>query len=416
MRIAMLTNSISPKAGGMYHCVRLLAKSLSQIRDVEVNVMAIKDEHIRSQNQEWIGIKTEVFEPIGPRAFNYSPRLKIALSKGSWDIFHVHGLWQYIGIAGRHKAVSARNALIITPQGMLDSWALKHSSWKKRLAGILYENRNLVHASCIHAVCESEYHSVREYGLSNPVCVIPNGVEIPLAQENRFEPRMRDETKKMLLFLGRLHPKKGLENILRAWSRVKKETKRLDDWVLGIAGWDQCGHEVELKKLSDEIGLAWTDVGEDDKNSNQTKHSYNHKSYATRIPEILFLGPAYEERKDALMRACSAFILPSYSEGMPVAVLEAWSYGKPVIMTPACNLPEGYAAGAAIKVEPEPVSIANGIKQILEMSDQELEQMGRRGRQLVEERFSWPKIAQQMKSVYDWLLGGGPPPDCVIKD
>jgi poly(glycerol-phosphate) alpha-glucosyltransferase len=97
-----------------------------------------------------------------------------------------------------------------------------------------------------------------------------------------------------------------------------------------------------------------------------------------------------------------------------MVVLEAWAYGKPVLMTPECNLPEGFAAHAALRIEPTIDSITEGLRQLFEMSMDERRTMGKRGLTLVEERFTWPKVAFEMKQVYEWLLGGAPKPDCVL--
>ena len=96
-----------------------------------------------------------------------------------------------------------------------------------------------------------------------------------------------------------------------------------------------------------------------------------------------------------------------------MVVLEAWAYGKPVLMTPECNLPEGFAADAALQIGTTPESIAAAIKQLMKMSDTDREAMGARGRVLVEKKFSWPRIGEQMQEVYQWVLGGGAAPECV---
>jgi poly(glycerol-phosphate) alpha-glucosyltransferase len=105
--------------------------------------------------------------------------------------------------------------------------------------------------------------------------------------------------------------------------------------------------------------------------------------------------------------------MPSLSEGLPMTVLEAWAYAKPVLMTPECNLPEGFGAGAALQIGTSPEEIATGLKQLMEMSDDDRRAMGIRGRTLVATRFSWPRIGEQMRSVYEWVLGGGPTPDAI---
>jgi poly(glycerol-phosphate) alpha-glucosyltransferase len=273
---------------------------------------------------------------------------------------------------------------------MLDPWALRNSAWKKRLAAWAYENANLRGAACIHALCDSELQAIRTYGLRNPVAVVPNGVDLPrqqVSKPTRWEADLPDGAK-VLLYLGRLHPKKGLPNLLRAW-RLSARERGSSKWRLVIAGWDQGGHEAELRRLAEELCIAET---------------------------VVFAGPQFGEDKAASFHRATAFVLPSFSEGLPVAVLEAWAHGLPVVMTPQCNLPEGLAAGAAVQVDPEPASIAAGLWELFRMSDAEREAMGERGRRLVEERFSWPKIAQQMKAVYEWVLGGGPKPEWVQTD
>jgi poly(glycerol-phosphate) alpha-glucosyltransferase len=208
----------------------------------------------------------------------------------------------------------------------------------------------------------------------------------------------------VLLYLGRIHPKKGLVNLLRAWKQtLNAQPSILNSWVLALAGWDQGGHEDELKRLAAELGVAWQDARELPAATEQKEGS-----------SVLFLGPQFNEAKAACYRSCDAFILPSYSEGLPMAVLEAWAYGRPVLMTPECNLPEGFAAGAAIRIETSVPGIAQGLEQLARSPSADLRVLGDNGRRLVAIRFSWPKIALEMKAVYQWALGGGPKPDCII--
>src|SRR5262249_14830197 len=105
--------------------------------------------------------------------------------------------------------------------------------------------------------------------------------------------------------------------------------------------------------------------------------------------------------------------LPSLSEGLPMTVLEAWSYAKPVLMTPECNLPEGFSADAALRIGSSAYQIAAGLNQLFEMSDDDRAAMGTRGRTLVARQFSWPRIGEQMRTVYEWALSGGPRPESV---
>ena len=221
------------------------------------------------------------------------------------------------------------------------------------------------------------------------------------------------EGRKTLLYLGRIHPKKGLVNLLKAWKSVVNGPSSVfchpsSDWQLAVAGWEQGGHEAKLKHLCDELGLSFADVR-------------GHKPEVGSPPSVvgcpasvLFLGPQFGDDKAACYRDCDAFILPSFSEGLPMVVLEAWSHGKPVLMTPECNLAEGFAADAAIRIEPNTESIVQGLQELLQAPSAKRQAMGANGRQLVAGKFAWPKVAADMKSVYEWVLGGGVKPGCVL--
>ena len=131
-------------------------------------------------------------------------------------------------------------------------------------------------------------------------------------------------------------------------------------------------------------------------------------------PGFLFLGPQFGDAKAACYHHCDAFILPSFSEGLPMVVLEAWVNSKPVLMTPQCNLPQGFQHGAALTIDPTPESIAAGLDSFFRLTDQERAAMGNRGYALAAEHFTWPRIATQMKSLYDWALGSGSKPACLV--
>ena len=379
MRVGFLVSSVSRKAGGLFQSVRGLAKAIAST-NADVQVFGIRDEQSAVDLQEWQPLSVQAFRPR-VRLWGYSNELVPAMLNADLDILSVHGLWKYCSVGSHRWHRHTGRPYVVHPHGMLEPWAVRNAMWKKRVAALLYENQHLRGAACLRALSEAEAQSIRSYGLTNPICVIPNGVDLP--KPNESNPETRAVNQKTLLYLGRLHPKKNIANLIRAWDETFKSHRGSgDDWVLAIAGWDQGGYESELKRIA--TGAS-----------------------------VVFLGPQFGADKSKCYRDCDAFILPSLSEGLPMAVLEAWSYAKPVLMTADCNLPEGFEANAALRIGTTPEEIADGLRVLREMSDNERSEMGNRGHGLVATRFSWPQIGEQMQSVYQWVLSGGAAPASV---
>jgi len=303
------------------------------------------------------------------------------------ELVHLHGLWMGVSAVNHRWHTKTGRPYLISAHGMLDRWAVGHQRWKKRLVGWLYENRNLRDAACLHGLSVQEVEDYRRYGLRNPVAVIPNGVDLPaegaITQPPPWQGTILDGAR-VLLFLGRLHAKKGLLELLEGWRRSGAGRR---DWRLMVAGWDDGGHQAALA------------------------HAITEKQLSG---EVRLLGPQFGDAKAACLAHAHAFILPSHSEGLPVAVLEAWAHRLPAILTPACNLPSGFAQDAAIRIATEPDAIAEGLETLFAMSDAARAEMGQRGRKLVETSFSWPAITEQMIATYRWMLQGGAPPACVV--
>lgn len=386
----VLTSSISRKAGGLYWSVRALSTALHQDKH-KVQVYAGEDEFSSTDITAWGDVPLSIHPIIGPKSFGYQAGLKDKIKKSNHDIIHVHGIWMYPSVCANSWS-SEGKPYIISPRGMLDSWAVNNSHIKKKIASFLYESKHLEQANCIHALCYSEYKSIRDYGLKNPVAIIPNGIDIPQSAASVLPEweNIVPKNSKILLFLSRIHPKKGLINLLGAWAEAKKHSSTNEsNWSLVIAGWSQNDHQQELKDKAEELGI---------------------------LSSVFFVGPQFDEAKESTLSRADAFILPSFSEGLPMAVLEAWAYSLPVIMTPECNIPEGFETNSAIRVDPNVVSIFNGLTKLFDMSEKDVKVVGENGRNLVENKFSWPKIANEMLDVYNWVLDKNVKPDCVIID
>jgi len=393
MKIGFLVSSVSREAGGLFQSVRGLAKAVT-CASASARVFGISDEQSAVDLQDWQPLSVETFRPQF-RAWGYSNQLVPALIDADLDILSTHGLWKYSSVASQRWHRRTGRPYIVHPEGMLESWALQNAGWKKRIAALIYEDRHLRGATCLRALCEAEAQSIRAYGMRNPICVIPNGVDLPdLSGTPKLQAPAFAEGRKVLLYLGRLHLKKNVANLVRAWKQIlNSHPSARVSWVLAIAGWSQRGYEQELKHLAGDLDTAST----------------------PELVSIAFLGPRFGTEKNECYRACDAFIMPSLSEGLPMTVLEAWAYAKPVLMTRECNLPEGFGAEAALQIGTSPEEIAEGLKQVIEMSDDDRRAMGNRGRNLVETKFSWPRIGEQMCSVYEWVLGGGPLPEVIVK-
>lgn len=410
IKSAHLTGSISRKAGGLFDAVSRLAKSEHEL-GAEVKVLGLWDEFADVDLKAWNPVPVAVFKPSWPKMIGRSPKFLEELNAFAPDISHTHGLWLYPSIAIKNYSRVKNRPYLISPHGMLDRWALKNSHWKKLIAYWLFEREHLRGARCLRALSVSEMHSILQFKLKNDIAVIPNGIDLPTGVT--AAPPWSDVVepgRKVLLFLSRIHPKKGLVNLLRAWSQVQEAGGRPQEWMLAIAGWDQGGHEHELKQLATELGLTWTDIRE------QARGSANgEKIFKPQTPcSVLFLGPQFNADKAACYHHCDAFVLPSFSEGLPMVVLEAWANSKPVVMTPECNLPEGFQTGAALKVEATGASLVAVLNELQHMTDAERVAMGSCGHDLVAERFTWSQVGKQMQAVHEWILGGGAKPDCIL--
>lgn len=383
MKILFMTLSLSRKAGGLFFSVRSLAQHLART-GAECRALGPRDEFTDQDHAQWNPVPTNSYDVVGPKTIGYSASIKSFI--GTPDIQHMHGIWMYHSHVNRTSARQRNVPYLISPRGMLDRWALENSSWKKKISARLYEQKHLQDASCIHALCESEANSIREFGLKNPICVIPNGVSLPeLKTRNGLVIAPGDKDKR-LLFLGRIHPKKGLRELLDAFARVA--VARRHSWRIIVAGWDQ-NHQRELQAYARQLGIE---------------------------DKVDFVGPKFGDEKSKLIHECDAFVLPSFSEGLPMSVLEAWAHAKPALITRDCNLPEGAQAGAAIECSVGADGISSGLNELFAMDSSQLNSMGAKGRELVAENFNWPTIARDMVNVYSWLLGRSAPPACVRFD
>jgi glycosyltransferase involved in cell wall biosynthesis len=373
-KVVMLSGVNSRNSGGLFNSVKSLAFSLIRNSTFDISICTYDDEFSDKDRHTYDGITQHVYKLLGPRKLGLSSDLGSILQNVSPDIIHQQGIWMFYSYNAKRFMMKNKGAKhIISPRGMLDPWILKNSRWKKEIAKVLFERSNLKSADCIHALCESEYMSIRSFGLTNPVAIIPNGINIP----PHFIKAKRTGQKRTLLFISRIHPKKGLGFFIDALNNINKnDSSALINWQIRIAGWSQLGHQDELIAKTKEYGL-------------------NDK--------IKFLGSIYGIKKESELMNADAFILPSYSEGLPMSILEAWSYKLPVIMTKDCNIPEGFSSDAAVLIDHNIESCSKVLINFFNLDDCQLEAIGDNGYKLVRDKFTWDKIGQQTIELYEWL-------------
>ncbi len=238
----------------------------------------------------------------------------------------------------------------------------------------------LAGASVLQALAPGEVDDIRSYGLKQPIVLIPNGVDVqehPGAAEKAGAIRRRFNSERILLYLGRLHPIKGLDMLLQAWSGLGRAR---DGWRLAIAGPDAVGHQAQLQTMAGDLGLG---------------------------DSVAFVGPQHGEDKAAWFLASDFFVLPSRSEGFAMTPLEALSFRRPLLLTTACDFPQARDAGAALEVAPAAAEIRRGLEEALSMTDGQRRSMGEAGYRLVCRQFSLEAIARELAEVCPLDAGRG---------
>lgn len=375
MTVLHLAGSLSRNAGGLYYSVRKLCQHLHK-GVVNVQVAGCQDAHFAADAPAWAPVVATVFPAYGPTRF--SPALRLFVAESGAQLLHQHGLWLHLSrIAFRCRKQG--KTTVVSPRGMLEPWAWRHSAWKKRPIWWLWERRNLASASAIHATSEMEAKNIRALGIQTPIAVIPNGMEMP--ENLPVKPTDPNRTKQAL-FVSRIHPKKGLLNLVQAWALVRPQ-----GWRMIVAGPDENNHQAEIQKAVHQAGL---------------------------LDAFTFPGPVYDQKKFNLYANSDLFILPTFSENFGLVIAEALACGTPVITTTGTPWEELPQNRCGWWIEPTAEALANTLAAAAALADGERQAMGQRGQSLVKDKYAWPKIASEMKSIYEWVLGTGPKPACVV--
>jgi len=297
-----------------------------------------------------------------------------AYDKNKYNIVHIHGLWSPILHRVHNWARCNEIQVVWSTHGMTAPWALKHKWWKKCLAWWLYQRRDLIDATLIHCTTEQEAKWNRNLGFTK-CYVVPLGTDIDCIKRTSCA-----TTNKRLLFVGRLYPVKGLENLIHAWrivcdsSTYKSFSHAEDSWKLRIVGPDQAGHQATLMALVKSLKLDAC---------------------------VEFPGPKYGAELAREYDECDCLALPSYTENFGATVVDAMARGKPVITSTYTPWEEVVERVCGWWVRNDPQSLSGAILEMIDAGNARRAAMGLNGRKLVEEKYTWSAVIKAMVKGYE---------------
>jgi glycosyltransferase involved in cell wall biosynthesis len=289
------------------------------------------------------------------------------------DVVHIHAIWNFPTWYAMRTANAAGIPYLVAPQGSLDPWVMAKARMHKRTYARLVELPLMSRAAAVQALTENEAGQIRRHGVGAPIVIVPNGVDADgfrsPAQPLGAQLGLASGTR-ALLSLSRLNAKKGIDLLISGFARV---AERHPEWMLIIAGSDSgSGYRAVLEAVAASTGMAG---------------------------RVRFIGEVRGSQKRNVLCGADAFALISHSEGLPVACLEAMAAGLPVVITRSCNIPEVAVAEAGLVVDAQTDHVAAALARLFASPDG-ARVLGANARRLVEQRFTWDRIARSTIDIY----------------
>ena len=371
LQVLHVIHAMGQQAIGLSYPVLYLCLDLLSGKD-DVRLLTVEYDWMRPA--DWFVEVCRSFPAFRGR-LGISPEMhrELALAAAHADIIHTHSLWRMANVYPGWVTRGRKCRLVVSPHGTLAPEALQYSALTKRIFWSLVQGPAVRHASCFHATAEQEYEDIRSAGLrSQPVCIIPNGVEVP-----DLKPKPQTD-RRTILFLGRIHPIKGVDILLEAWRAV---SHRFPEWDLRIAGPDD-GCLPRMQALAKKLNLK----------------------------RVEFCGQLYGEEKLAAYREADLFVLPTRSENFGSTVAEALAAGTPAVVTRRAPWPglERYKVGWWIEIGLDP--LVGCLEEAMKESAASLAERGARGREWMMREYSRAHVGKMMRQAYHWLIYRGETP------
>lgn len=367
MKITHVISSISRNSGGTSTYLQSLLEVLpSSLK----NTLICYDSYDNLELPDDVNLK--MINDSKKRINGFSREFYITLNETNSDLMHINGFWEFTSFLASRVAHTKKIPYVFSPHGMLEKWPLEQNKFIKKIALRLYQNKDLRRAACIHATSNNELKTIRNNGFKNPIAMIPNGVNIEEFPESI---PIKTNTPKKILFLSRIHVKKGIEYLIAAWKLIDLEVR--ENWQIEIVG---NGEDRYIKTLKEKI------ISENLGN------------------QIVIKKPVFGQEKIKLFREASLFVLPTFSENFGIVIAEALASYTPVITTKGTPWEDlkKTNSGWWIDIGIEPLKKA--LEQAIGSSDKTLIKMGVNGRKLIEDKYSMQSVAEQMLQLYQWIL------------
>ena len=392
MRIAHVQGIFSPEHGGPAHSLANYCVGQSR-RGHHVSAWVLEGlPHTSPAIRLPLPIETNICRVGFPAALGRSIVMRKGLRVAPRpDIVHLHGTWLRAMYYGAVEAKRRDAPYLIEMMGMYEPYGLQQKWARKRFARLWFQDAIVRDAACLHVNSESEGKQLRRLGFDAPLAVLPVGVDTDHIGERRASvspsaPWPQVDHRPFVLYLARVHPKKGVEILLEAWARV---APLRSDFLLVVAGTGTSDYLAHCKGLAERLGVA---------------------------ASVLWVGQISDDEKWLAYANAELYVLPTFSENFGNSVAEALACGTPVLTTIGTPWQILADSGCGWVIRPEAATLAETLQQALSLSSSQRRAMGAAGRKLVEERFSLRAVITQLEEVYRWLIRSGPVPSCVIQD